>query len=269
MIQLLCLDVDGTLLNSHKELPAENKKAIHYAIEKGVQVYIATGRSMRGIEHLFQELEIPRKAICLSGGLIYDQKKIYSTHLDHNAVEKIVDLVEKYQSQVFLSMENINITNGQLAKELQVLVDNGSLKSAYHFCKDYEELHQQATLHKREIIKAAIKEFDEKNYTLLKQELIDLDLFNVAKSDLYFVDVTSRDCHKGKAIQHLAKYLNIPLSDVMCIGDNENDKEMIQTAGIGIAMGNAVKEVKEIAVDITTSNDECGVAQAIYKYIGG
>lgn len=255
MIKLLCIDVDGTLLDSRKELPKENVEAVRYAIQKGVTAAIASGRSVSGIEPYLSQLGTGRQAVCLNGGLILCGGVIHKTVMEEMLVMKVIDLAERYGSQLFLSAPEFNITNGSLSSKLQSLIDQGSLRSDYHYCRDYEELRRAAHQHKDEILKLAVKEIDEANFGQLKQELMDLDLFHVAKSDTYFVDINPKGSSKGQGVAVLANHLSIPMEQVMCIGDNENDLEMVAMAGYGVAMGNAAKPVKDAVFYVAPDND--------------
>ena len=267
MIGLLCIDIDGTLLDSRKELPPENVKAVHYALEKGVIVAIASGRSVEGIEPFFSQLGIRRNGVCLNGGLILSEGIVQKTIMEEELVMKIISQAERFDSQIFLSTAELNLTNREMSGTVKKLVEKGSLRSNYLYCHDFDELRTQAHLYGNEVIKAAIKEIDEANYGLLKQSLIDMDLFHVAKSDTFFVDISPKGEHKGNGVAALARHLSVPMENVMCIGDNENDLEMRQLAGVGVAMGNAVEQVKNAAVYVTGDHDHAGVAEAIYRFI--
>lgn len=267
MVDLLCIDIDGTLLDSRKELPRENVEAVRYALDKGVIVAIASGRSVSGIEPLLLQLGIGRYGVCLNGGLVLCGEVIYRDTMEEGLVMKIIEQAERYESQIFLSAAEFNITNGALSGHLRELVDKGSLRSDYRYCRDYDELRAEARRHKDEIIKVAVKEIDEADFEGLKKALVDMDLFHVAKSDTYFVDINPKDGNKGKGVAVLAAHLGIPMDRVMCIGDNENDLEMVGMAGIGVAMGNGVEDVRSASVFVTGDNDHKGVAQAIYRFI--
>lgn len=267
MVDLLCLDVDGTLLDSRKELLQENVEAVRFALGKGVTVAIASGRSVLGIQPLIDQLGIGRCGVCLNGGLVLCGDVIFRDLMEEELVMRIIDQAERFHSQIFLSAAEFNITNGALSDHLKDLVDKGSLRSDYRFCSGYDELRREAHDHKDEIIKVAIKEIDDVNFDLLKQALMDMDLFHVAKSDTFFVDINPKNSNKGKGVAVLADHLSVPLERVMCIGDNENDLEMVGMAGIGVAMGNAVESVRSAAGFVTGDNDHCGVAEAVYRFI--
>jgi HAD superfamily hydrolase (TIGR01484 family) len=89
---------------------------------------------------------------------------------------------------------------------------------------------------------------------------------NVFKTKDTTLEIFDNSCSKAVSVKFMSSHFNIPLESMMAVGDSEGDKEMIQTVGYGIAMGNAEESIKEIAFDVTTSNDEDGVAQALKKY---
>lgn len=91
--------------------------------------------------------------------------------------------------------------------------------------------------------------------------------YTMVKSSPYFFEILNKQADKGAALKHLAQHLGIKQEEVMAIGDNENDLPMIEFAGIGVAMGNATENVKQIANVITASNNEHGVAKAVEKYV--
>lgn len=268
-IRLLCLDIDGTLLDSRKELPQENVQAVRYAMDRGVTVAIASGRSMSGMLPLFKTLGIRPCGVGLNGGLILDGDVVKQTIMDAELVQIVIAAAERYDSQIFLSTADCNYTNGKVSDHLKKLIENGGLKSDFVYCNDFDDLREKATEHKEEIVKIAIKEVEEDHYEQLRKELGQMGLFHVAKSDTFYVDINPLGCNKGMGVRELAEYLNIPMEEVMCIGDNENDEEMVEIAGVGVAMANAVETVKRKADFITGDNDHAGVARAVYHYIGG
>lgn len=267
-VRLLCLDIDGTLLNSRKELPDENVEAVRYARERGVESVIVTGRSVKGTEFLFEALDLPRSAVCLNGGLIlYRGETIYQRAMTPEQVEQIVAVVERYESHVYLATAEFNITNVRLTAEDRRALQSGSLRARQVTCDGYARLRQAAAAHSAEIIKASVLENDGDNFERIKRALLDLDLFRVEKSDTHYVDICARDSGKASGVARLAEHLGIPLSEVMCIGDNENDADMLRAAGVGVAMGNAVEASRAAADFVTADNDACGVAKAIRHFI--
>ncbi len=266
MIRLICIDIDGTLLNSYKELPEDNRKAIHYAIQKGAMIVFATGRSRQGVEYLFKSISCDENAICLNSGLIlYQGETIYQKQMSEQVVKKVINLMEKYNSQLFLTSENGNITVGSLSDKLKAEMQQGSLKGNYRFCENYEEL--RGVVSQTKVLKMAVQDFEEERFEQLYGELQKIKEVSVLRSDKFFVDIIPYDSGKEKGVEILAQYLGIAPEELLCIGDNENDIAMLRGSGIGVAMGNASEEVKLAADYVTADNDHAGVAEAIYRYI--
>lgn len=268
MTELLCLDIDGTLLNSRKELTRETVEAVQYAKQKGVRIFLASGRSFPGMKEIMQALGTGENCICMNGALICAEgKEIYRDIMSSDMVDEILRCAEKYGSQVFFAGKDFNLSNRQISEQIQRALQNGSLRGDYYIEENPEKFREMVNVRKGQILKAAIKELEEENYKKLREELECLESLRVAKSDDYFVDLNSKICSKGQGIKILADYYGISIQNVMCIGDNENDIEMIQAAGIGIAMKNGADCVKQEADFITDSNDENGAAHAIYRFI--
>ena len=91
--------------------------------------------------------------------------------------------------------------------------------------------------------------------------------YNIFRSAGFYLEVIHPEASKGKAVHHLADKLGLTRDEVMCLGDHENDRDMIEYAGLGVAMGNAIDSIKEIANFVTTTNDEDGVAVAVEKFV--
>lgn len=91
--------------------------------------------------------------------------------------------------------------------------------------------------------------------------------YNIFRSAGFYLEVIHPEASKGKAVHHLADKLGLTRDEVMCLGDHENDRDMIEYAGLGVAMGNAIDSIKEIANFVTTTNNEDGVAVAVEKFV--
>lgn len=268
MIELLCLDIDGTLLNSKKELTEETREAVHYAKEKGVKIFLASGRSFPGMRELLEVLEIGENCICMNGALVCAKGRVICRDLlSEKMIYEILECAKKYDSQIFFSGKEFNLSNRQISSPIQNLLQKGSLRGDYYIEERPEAFRKMVESRKGQILKAAIKELDEIHYTQLRNELEENPCLHVAKSDEHFVDINSNGCNKGTAVKRLAAYYGIPMQNVMCIGDNENDVEMLRYAGLGVAMENGEECAKRTADFITDSNDKNGAAQAIYRWI--
>lgn len=120
---------------------------------------------------------------------------------------------------------------------------------------------------KHEILKVSIYEPNFKLYEKVRKEIQEIYDFAVVSSDINYLDVNVKNTNKATRVRDLVKYLGIELSETICIGDNENNIEMIKEAGLGVAMANSCKKLIDFCDIITESNDNCGVAKVINKYI--
>lgn len=269
MVKLLCLDIDGTILNSRKKLTEGIKRAVDYAKGQGVKVFLASGRSLPGLKDILEELDLTGNCICMSGALILAEgKEIERSGLDGKHLDILVDCAQKYDSQLFLTGMDFNLTNREIAGHLADEVGKGSLRGDYIIRTDWRAFRDEVGKYRDQVLKAAMKQTEKDGFREMKEELLSLGLFHVVKSDISFVDINPVGCNKGRAVEMLAQHYGFGMDEVMCVGDNENDVEMIETAGVGVAMGNAEECVKKVARYVTESNDEDGAARAVFRLIG-
>lgn len=266
-IKLVTIDIDGTLLNSKKELTEEVKTAIKKATNQGVNIVLATGRPTIGVLDLVKELELDNE----HGFMI-----TYNGAMIQNAGTKEILIEHPLTHEDFLDIE-------LLSRKLGVHFHAQDYNRMYTPNKDLSEytIHE-ATLTGIPVSYRAISEMTPdmkiiKSMMIDKEQILDeaisqipadfSERFAIVKSAPFYLEVLNKQATKGEAVKELANKLNISLDEVMAIGDNDNDLSMIETAGIGVAMGNAVSSVKEIADKITTSNDEHGVAFALEEWV--
>lgn len=267
--KLMCIDVDGTLVNSNKDLPRENINAIKEAWKSGLKIAIASGRAPASVQEILSDLEIEGYGICLNGSYVTHGKDEVSKYAFKDIhIEVIRKIVEKYDVRAFFATSELNVTNKEpdgcgWLKDIEKSV----VKQKKLVVCNNEELEKELKKHSGTLLKVSIREEDDDLYQKVRKELEDIELFDVAKSDTHYIDVNIKGINKAKGVKDLAQYLNINLSEVICIGDNENDIAMIKTAGLGIAMANSCEELLKVCNAVTLSNDECGVAKVIYDYV--
>lgn len=271
-IKLICIDMDGTLLVDEHNVSEENKKAVKYALEKGVHIAITTGR-VYNCAMLYSELIGLKTPIIASNGAYIggtNGEEIYKNPLTKEEVRTVFKiatdnnllayLTTRYGliSLVDLPENNIyKVLNKTLPKEKQIRLEV------------IESIDKILELYKNEILKGVCVENSDKEKLLkAREELSKLNPeLEIATSWKNNFEVTRKGSSKGEAVKRLAEYLNISSEEVMCIGDSENDISMLKYAGCAIAMGNASDDVKKVADFITEANYNSGVAKAIYKFI--
>ncbi|WP_160678232.1 Cof-type HAD-IIB family hydrolase [Clostridium sp. C8-1-8] len=268
MYKLVAIDMDGTLLKDDKTITLKSKEALAKANSLGVKIVLTSGRPIQGIKNYLEELNLRGKddyVISLNGALIC-RCEDYSV-LSSNETLKGKDL--KY---IFSKVKDLN-AYVHAFKEREDLVNIESKFSkneekrinlkvrVVDFMKEIQD--------DEEILKVVLEEEKEvldRVQAQLPKELF--EEFTVIRSLDFMLEFMKKGCNKATGIEKLVQYLGIDSSEVIAIGDAVNDKEMIGYAGLGVAMGNAEEDIKNLADFVTKSNEEDGVAYVIEKFIG-
>ena len=289
MYKLITIDIDGTLLNSYGEITDENKKAIKKALETNIDVVLTSGRMPKAILPIANEINSDKYLISGNGAAIYDIEKdeiIYNNYMSKNKVLEIIDICEK--NSMFY---NIYTNNSILTKSLNYNI------LFYHNENKRNPEDKKIKIHIINDMYSYIRNYDgedllkiticDNNKTIFNsiinklKTIRDIDILEVEhmsrkiikhgteklEISFFYTEITNQNVNKWSAIQELMKILKITKDEVIAIGDNVNDKEMIENAGVGIVTGNSSPTMKEIADAIVSSNDENGVAEAINRYI--
>jgi Cof subfamily protein (haloacid dehalogenase superfamily) len=266
MYKLLAVDMDGTLLNSNKCISRANKEAIKKAIEKGVNVVITSGRGLKGLDNFLDEVHLRGEnqyLIANNGGTIYKANNFEC--ISYKGLRGR-DLVKAHTLSKKFEINMIAYTHeGAIAAEESEFTRFeteyvGAPVKIINFGSDVKA--------EDEITKILFSQTEE----LLTQKMLEIPKefyseYNVVKTMPTVLEIMSKDCNKGYGVKTLADKLGIKREEIICIGDQANDIEMLTYAGLGIAMGNAIEELKNIAQYITLDNDNDGVAKAIEKFI--
>lgn len=272
-IKLVAIDLDGTLLNSKKLLSDENKAAIQEAKEAGVKVVLCTGRPLRSMKHLLEEAGLQDEediVITYNGGLIQKAKT-----------------GEIINEMTFNREESLDIY--QMGRKLNLPVNFIDLDYVYEpaYPAGAESIYMNAS---REIPKENALEFIEVdidnlpnpfkiNKIVMSRPTEELDaiiptipanyheMYNIYKSQSFILEILPDKVDKGYSMRIIGDMLGLEPEQIMGIGDQENDLSLVKNAGFGVAMENAIDEVKAVADYITKSNDDNGVAHAIRKFV--
>ncbi|SHK07843.1 hypothetical protein SAMN02745163_03169 [Clostridium cavendishii DSM 21758] len=268
MYKLLAIDMDGTLLNSKGNISEGNKEAIKRAIENGVKVVITSGRSIGGLNRFLEHVGLVGEneyIITNNGGSIYrtnDFKCISYKGLKGSDLMKAYKLSKELGVKISAYVEEgcIFPEDNEFVKFEREHI--GTPVKIIDFDKDVNDNDEIAK------ILFLGKDNDFENYEeKIPREFF--DNYHMVKSLSFVLEMMNKECNKGYGVRTLAEYLNIKIDEIICIGDQANDLEMIEYAGLGIAMGNAIDDIKNIASYVTDTNDNDGVAKAIYKFVLG
>lgn len=269
--KLLCIDMDGTLLNSKKEITEKNKQYLRKAQEAGVKVVISTGRLFTSADYYADLVGIKAPIISANGAFIREKdenKVIYKSLLGKDNCEIILKVLKKYDLIPNFHTSNAILTEGSNPHIQMYLKTNkdhpADKRIEIQTVIDWSQVFES---YKEELLKCIAIDMDYEKVAKAKEELSAVEQLEVVSSSSNNFEVMCSGVSKGRGVEILAAYYNIKREEIICIGDNENDASMIAYAGLGVAMGNADEEIKIMAQYVTASNDEDGVAEVIEKFI--
>ncbi len=289
MYKLVAIDLDGTMLNQYGVITENTKKVIKETIKKGTDIIIASGRPIDSITTFAKEIGSQNYFIAGNGALIYDiqkQKIIYDKFLPKQKVLEIIKICEEnsisynvYTDQTILAKAlKYNVLYYQkenLKKEEKKQTKISIVKNMYEYVKEAKEINfLKMTIcdDNQTVFQSIIRK-------LRKIEGIEvLDVSHISRKTIkqgteeisiayYYTEITVKNVDKWEALKFLMEKLAILPQEVMAIGDNVNDKKMIQEAGFGVAMGGSTPVITKLADYITTSNQEEGVAKVLQEKI--
>jgi hypothetical protein len=268
-IKLVAIDLDDTLLRSDLTISERTVTVLRRMREMRVAVTLSTGRMFSSARSFAEQLELDVPLITYGGALVknaYSGKVLYKRLLEQDAARLVIRFGRARRIQV-----NYYLLNGD-DDELYVELLTPWGENYSQFSKvplnqvpDLEELLQRGNPLKLLLVD------DEPLTNLYLQELRERlgDRVHLAKSKPRFLEVGHPDATKGRGLQELAAWLQLDRSQILAIGDSYNDIEMLEFAGLGIAMANSPPDVRSRCGYVTASNDEDGVAQALERFVLG
>ncbi|SJZ42397.1 Cof-type HAD-IIB family hydrolase [Selenihalanaerobacter shriftii] len=262
--KLVAIDMDDTLLSDELILPLKVKKVIQEAVDKGIVVTVATGRMYSSTLPYVKDLGLDIPIITYNGALIKEAVSSdvkYHRPVPIDLAKEIVALATEEDWHLNIYLDDILYVNN-LGDEADIYERISGIKPVLINEDPVEFLTKPPT--KLLIISENAAKTDE---ILLKLGSRFRDLLNITKSKPRFVEIMNKEISKGTALSDLAMDLGVKQDEVIAIGDSLNDLEMVEYAGLGVAVANASVELKEKADYITKSNEEFGVAEVIKKFI--
>lgn len=272
MIRLLALDIDGTLLDSDGRIPQANRDAVARAIDAGVEVALATGRRYEFARPIFESLPEPLTLILSNGAVVKTgdgrtlmrsllplktARTVLAAFPEHRASAAVVFDRPREGQVVFEAIdwehprhrrffevnrpflaEVVPLENCLTEDPIQVMFSGGCAEMRALFVR----LQNRA-----DGFSVALTEYEHRDFSL--------------------VDIVTAGCSKGSALQAWARERGVARDEVMAMGDNLNDLQMLEFAGTAVLMDNALVELKARGWPVTGSNNDCGVAQAIDRYV--
>lgn len=269
MIKLIVSDMDGTLLGGDGKISPMNRQAIETARAMGVPFVLCTGRIYSAAYPYAKDLALTSPIIGCNGAIIKSPatgEVLYTNEMKPEVVQRVVDVFRKYDHYFHFYDEDTVYAEkrGPLFDYIEMMsikISDGAIKT--RLVEDVMMLVN----HSVKVLKMGFNMVDEEISPKIVSELKSIQGLTIVQSAPSLMDIMNEGVSKGKALYALADIFNITTEEILAMGDNENDIEMLKTAGIGVAMGNAKDDVKAIADDVAIHHEEDAVAWALEKYV--
>jgi Cof subfamily protein (haloacid dehalogenase superfamily) len=275
-IRVLAVDIDGTLTDPQFHVSARNIAALRAAHESGIRTILATGRRHDYAMPVARELGIPVLLISSNGALVRSSagETFYADRLPVATAVKLVRHMDDFRSHAVLTfdrpgndalvLERSDELNQSVSRWLQVNAAHIQYVSPLEGALTREDPVQAMYCGRVARMEEAQRRLSQAGF---------LDQITIMKTqydhrDLCILDILNRDCSKGHALRRWAQQQGVPREQIMAIGDNYNDREMLEFAGLPVIMGNAPEDLKQNGWRLTASNAENGVALALEELLG-
>ena len=288
MFKLVAIDLDGTMLNQYGIVTQKTKNSIKKAQENGIEIMIASGRPIDSVKTISKEIGSENYFISGNGSIIYDIKKdeiIYENVLKKQKALEIIKICE--ENSIFY---NVYTEKEIIAKNLQYnvlyyhkenLTKSEEDKTHVNIVEDIYDYIEKTD---SKVLKVMICDKHQTIFNAIMRKLKEVDDIEVLEVshmsrkiirqgteeipiEYFYTEISAKNVDKWTALEFLKEKLQISSEEIVAIGDNVNDKKMIEKSGYGIAMGQSAPQIKEIADYVTDSNVDDGVANALDKLL--
>lgn len=266
---IIALDLDGTLTNSEKNITPRTFDALMKAQREGVRLVLASGRPTFGISALANQLQLADYGgyvLSYNGGRIIDwceKTVIFSQVVDQKLVPMLYDFAEKAQLPIVTYLPEAILASkneGEYLEE-EARINGMPVVVAQNFVEEAMQIAGGSTKFLIPGEPEQLIQLESEMKAALSEQM------EVFRSAPFFLELPPKGIDKAQSLQRLLTHLGLERESLMAFGDGFNDLSMIQFAGQGVAMANAVEEVKSIADFVTTSNEEDGIAHALEQLL--
>lgn len=276
-IKLIFLDIDGTLTNSKKEITTKTLHALLEAEKKGIRLVLASGRPAKGLEKFSDLLEMKKYHgyfVCNNGSMIKEADTGTILFNQPMSIEETRSVLKHLKQ--FPKVRPM-IEHGDYMLVENVYDNYITLNGKPFNCMDYEAHSNHFLLHEErdlstyvdfpvnKILTFSDPEYLQEHYEQMKKPF--KDTLSCMFTSAFYFEYTAKGIDKAKAIDTVFTKLGYTKEEMIAFGDGQNDKSMLEYCCTGVAMGNAIEELKEIADHVTLSNEEDGIAEALYQFI--
>lgn len=280
-MQVLALDLDGTLLGPDSRVSRADARAVRLAQQAGVQVALCTGRNLTEVRAFNAQLEASADwAVIANGAAVIrfaDGAQIAYDGLDGAMCGAIGQICAQFEVDPCLYTVDKLYYGREFLRFLQEIRRRGRVgldetAEGYYYIETEAQRRAVLAREQGKIVKAILHHLDPAVVDRMMQALGQTGLFELAPSVMYGgelknVEINRKGVHKGRALERLAAHIGCGMDAVMAIGDSDNDLTMLRMAGLGVAMGNAQPHICAAADAVTLDNAADGVAAAVKQYI--
>ena len=291
MYKLVAIDLDGTMLNSYGEVTENTKRVIKETMQKGTEVIIASGRTIDSIKTIASEIQSNKYMIAGNGAIIYDIQNdsiIYERYIPKAKALDIIKICDD-NSITYSVYTNKTIVADSLRYNIlyyyrENLKKEESKKTSITIVENVYDYIKNIENDTEKVMKIMICDENKSVFNSIirkMQEIEEIDVLDVSHMsrkvikngsgevsiDYFYTEISMQNVDKWFALEFLMDKLNINKEELLTIGDNVNDREMIKNAGYGIAMEGSTPKIIEVADYVTNDNNSEGVANALEKII--
>ncbi len=268
--KIIATDLDGTLFNSRAELSEENIQAIRALIEKGVEVVPSSGRTLHEMPPVIRDNPLFRYIIHSDGASIYDRTNdtFHGVYMDRALTGEVLNMLENCEVHYTTRVYGKSYRDTRASEEV---LDYFRYTPPYkrflrYFIEPLYDL-EAFTRRQTEVEMICINFHSPDEQAAFARRIEEHPLLSCTSSDVANIEVYHKDAGKGNGLRRLADLLGVDRADTIAVGDSHNDLSNIQSAGLGLAMGNAWEDVKSQADAVICTNDEHAMKYILEHYI--
>lgn len=266
--KLLVVDIDGTLLGKNGTISAEDKKALVRAGNAGIKVSLSTGRVVQACLRIIDQLSLDGYHMFFDGALVSNPQKgeeVYVKLISEELVRQIVEFAHRNE----INLDLYSATHFFVERETWASDIRRQFFGLQPIVVDFTQLWQKERIIKGTLVVRSAEERAKADsfYLHFKSSLNFSRTKTPAYPEVDFINVVAPAVSKGKALEALTSFLGITLTEVIAIGDGDNDISLLSSAGLAVAMDNAPDELKVVADYVTLDVEHNGVAAAIERFL--
>ena len=277
LIIAIVMDVDGTLTNNKKKITPKTKNVLLKAQEKGILLILASGRTTTGLIEFARELEMDKNhgmLVSFNGSKVVDcetMEELFNEPISVEESKEVLEHMKKFEVKPMIVKDEYMFVNNVFDNKIHTksgeemnIIEYESRGGKYKLC-EIDDLAEFVDYPLNKILTAGEPEYLKEHYKEMMEHFKDR-LSCMFTADFYF-EFTADKIDKAIALDTVLKQRGISKDEIISFGDGQNDLSIIRYAGIGVAMGNAVDELKNEADEVTLSNEEDGIAYSLLKHI--